>query len=72
MTDTPVVVVSGYLGAGKTTFINLITGRLTPSAGNILLGGAGNDIIQGRGGDGQFGGQAQGAKHRGHGRCVDE
>ena len=29
----------GPNGAGKTTFINLVTGALTPSAGQILLGG---------------------------------
>ena len=28
---------SGRTGAGKTTFINLITGWLAPSAGRILL-----------------------------------
>ena len=34
----------GSNGAGKTTFVNMITGYLKPSAGHIFLGG--EDITQ--------------------------
>ena len=33
------VVLTGDLGAGKTTFVNLVTGTLAPSSGEVRLGG---------------------------------
>ena len=48
----------GPNGAGKTTFINLLTGVLTPSAGEVLF--KGRDITAGRAG------RAGQARHRPH------
>ena len=39
-----VVALSGELGAGKTTFVNLLTGVLQPTSGNVLL--AGRDVTR--------------------------
>ena len=39
-----VVGIIGTNGAGKTTFVNMITGYLRPSSGHIWLGGEERDI----------------------------
>ena len=35
----PVTILTGYLGAGKTTLINIITGLLMPTSGTVLFNG---------------------------------
>ena len=36
---TPVSVITGFLGSGKTTLINLLLGLITPDEGDIAVDG---------------------------------
>ena len=44
---TEITIISGFLGAGKTTLIRMITGLAAPSDGNLLLFGSSN-LLEGR------------------------
>ena len=58
----------GFRSGGQLGLMGgLFAGRLGGTGAHHRAGDTHAQHAQGRGGDGQFGGQAQGAKHRGHG-----